>query len=373
VKWADKSNNETSFEVYMSAGNRSNYRKVGATGANKTHYTVSNLSNGQTYYLKVRAINKEDNSSFSNEVMVKNSSTSTATATASTTSSRQKVMVNFNLGQNAGAPWNNFDQDPDTNSKLTNLLDESGNSTAISLELLTPWGYESGWNGYGDQGVKTGNNSGVVPDEVMQTYFWSSRTQAEVVKVSGLDAKTTYNFSFMGSKSGSGDRTTLFSINGTTVSLNAAANSKGIVTIKNVQPDSKGELTIKVQKASTASFAYLNAMIIEAAGASQPANNSELADAQLLEGSKQLSLTEVTAYPNPATDFVDVRFGSDFDGDVQVQLLDLSGKVILSQQVQASPEAFTRLDLTGQQLKAGMYVIRIDNGMHHKTVKLLKN
>ena len=81
--------------------------------------------------------------------------------------------------------------------------------------------------------------------------------------------------------------------------------------------------------------------------------------------------TLVSVYPNPAAEFVNIQLGSEFSGSTNIQLLDLSGKVLHQETVAEDQERLLRLDLINKQLKNGIYIIRLEDGVHQKTVKLL--
>ncbi len=74
LAWNDNSNNETSFEIWRSIGNNSNYRLLTVTGANATaQATASDLGlfTNVTYYYKVRAKGVGGYSAYSNETSSK--------------------------------------------------------------------------------------------------------------------------------------------------------------------------------------------------------------------------------------------------------------------------------------------------------------
>ena len=165
--------------------------------------------------------------------------------------------VNFNLGSNEGAPWNNFNTQPSAGTSKNNLIDESGINSGLSVTFVNKWA------GSNTTGVVTGNNSGVYPDNVMKTFYWEITNEIKTVKVGGMDSNKAYNIVFFASRDGDGDRTTVYTIGNKSVSLNASRNSTKTVRINGVKGDTNGELLIQMQKTSSASFAYINSLIIE--------------------------------------------------------------------------------------------------------------
>lgn len=61
IKWIDKSNNETGFEIYRKSGvcsSANSWSKVKTIGPNVSSYSNTGLSSGETYSYKTRAYNK---------------------------------------------------------------------------------------------------------------------------------------------------------------------------------------------------------------------------------------------------------------------------------------------------------------------------
>ncbi|AHM62947.1 hypothetical protein D770_23510 [Flammeovirgaceae bacterium 311] len=83
-------------------------------------------------------------------------------------------------------------------------------------------------------------------------------------------------------------------------------------------------------------------------------------------------LTEATVYPNPASDWVNVALGSEFNGQVKVQLLNLAGQVQKSEIRQAEAGSSSRIDLGELNLQPGLYIINITDGVQSRSVKFFK-
>jgi hypothetical protein len=65
LAWNDNSSNETGFEIERSSDGQS-FSPIAAVSANTTSYLNRNLDPGETYYYRVRAINAETESTYSN-------------------------------------------------------------------------------------------------------------------------------------------------------------------------------------------------------------------------------------------------------------------------------------------------------------------
>jgi len=181
-----------------------------------------------------------------------------------------KVYVHFSDGSTgtvASAPWNNTAAVPVQNAAFPNLKDQNGSATGIGLTITSPWQSIGYGNGANNLGATTGNNSGVYPDVVLgSAYYTDGNTQT--IKISGLDTAGRYNFTFLGSRGNvADDRTSVYSISGTygnaSVSLQAANNTSNTVTISNMRPNGDSTLTLTLQRGANAPYGYLNALMIE--------------------------------------------------------------------------------------------------------------
>ncbi len=192
------------------------------------------------------------------------------------------VYINFTDGSaNAVGTgyWNNTSKQPALNDVFANLKDSTLTATPIALTIMTRW--QDLGNGSNNLGGVTNNNSGVYPDNVMRSAYWSG-TQKQTIKISGLTygASFKYNFTFFGSRgSVSDNRTSVYTINGNSVSLNAANNTANTVRLLNVVPDANGEVLLDLTAGAGSAYSYLNAMVIEVAYDLQvpPSKPSELA------------------------------------------------------------------------------------------------
>jgi pimeloyl-ACP methyl ester carboxylesterase len=168
------------------------------------------------------------------------------------------VYVNFNQVEPAGAPWNNFNALPNTNAGISNLQDETGTASGISITILDTF------TGANNVGATTGDNSGVFPDGVMHTFFYDQSGTDRRVRISGLSAARKYNLVFFGSRAGVSDnRNTIYGADGQTVTLNAAGNTGNTVQLNGLSADSTGSIIFTVRQASGSFAAYINAMLIQ--------------------------------------------------------------------------------------------------------------
>ncbi|MBX2916024.1 MAG: fibronectin type III domain-containing protein [Cyclobacteriaceae bacterium] len=182
----------------------------------------------------------------------------TFTVTVADVDPNNRVMVNLVYSTNASLPWNNM------NTRIaTGLRNEKGTITPIGVEFLT-----TAWNTYID-GATTSNNTGVFPDNVIRDYYYFGifgAPETVSVRVSGLIPSKRYNFAFLGSSRWTGvadNGSTVYSINGTAVSLRVQNNSQNLARINSVIPNTDGTVTFTMSKANGTSAGFLNAFTIE--------------------------------------------------------------------------------------------------------------
>ena len=85
-----------------------------------------------------------------------------------------------------------------------------------------------------------------------------------------------------------------------------------------------------------------------------------------------LSQLNLSIYPNPATDIVNVVFGNPVsDSDVQVRVVDIAGRSVMNKQFAiGAAENFVSLNTTG--MAAGTYYVQVSiNGKAGKTLPLI--
>ncbi|MET0464601.1 MAG: fibronectin type III domain-containing protein [Chitinophagaceae bacterium] len=184
--------------------------------------------------------------------------TKSFTITVNDVNPNYKIYVNFTTSAIlAGDPWNNTAKNPAAGDLFSNLKNDAGATTSVSLQLMNTW------QGSNTNGANTGNNSGVYPDNVLRSSYYTN-TVTQNVKVAGLTPGGKYSFTFLGSRfNPSGSVATVYSIGAQSVTLDAANNYLNTVSINNVSPAADGTITFTVAKASGATFGYINSVVIE--------------------------------------------------------------------------------------------------------------
>lgn len=187
--------------------------------------------------------------------------TITVTETATT-----NIYLNFNpaSGGQPGIPWNSMGGKIAAGSTWPDLKDTFGVATGVTMTLV------DAWDGTATNGAVTNDNTGIFPDAIMKTLYYSTATTTRRIQISGLSTSGKYDFIFFASRSGNApaddNRTTQYTIGSQSVSLAASpSNTSRTVEITGVSPNSSGIINIGVLKDPGSIWAHLNVMIIKAA------------------------------------------------------------------------------------------------------------
>ncbi|MEN7550431.1 fibronectin type III domain-containing protein [Rapidithrix thailandica] len=176
------------------------------------------------------------------------------------------VNLNFTKNALAGTGWNNTAKAPQQNDLFANLTDETGNTTNVNVKFLTAWG------GDYNQGATTGDNSGMVPDNVLKEYYWfglNNTPQSVQFEISGLEIDKLYAFKFVASSvfrgNGISDNgETKYTIGEKSATVQVDGNTQAYALLSDIEPDVNGKVLVTVSKGSGAQAGYVNGMVIEA-------------------------------------------------------------------------------------------------------------
>jgi hypothetical protein len=332
VNWAPTGDIVTGYQVWRSTSPVGTYTLDGTVAAGTTSFIDSGLMSNSTYFYEVReVVNGPAYSGYSNPV-------------GGSTIAYQ-VNVNLNDGpsyaENDGL-WNNINTLTFQGFSLQNMANTLGQSTGMNFNVV------KNFDGYNAAvGLTTGNNSGVVPDTVMNKVYYENFGDSCNFTISGLTKNSVYNISFYGGTNYNYATNTVYRIGSQTVNLNALNNTTQVATLYNLTPDSTG--TISVWLNETVGYGFLNGFMVY--GMPSPATvaydstggggiSTYLASqAGLMLGDAAISastgdsLTVSTApmgaYPNPFIDQVTVS--TTFKENVSklsMVLVDMSGHVL---------------------------------------------
>jgi hypothetical protein len=91
-------------------------------------------------------------------------------------------------------------------------------------------------------------------------------------------------------------------------------------------------------------------------------------DVYTFESEDQYQMASFKVYPNPVTDFVGLE--TNLEGDFYLQILDMQGKIVLSEKLFLQAENSLQIGL--KHLPSGQYVLRLNNGSQQFTQKIIK-
>ncbi|HTR27982.1 MAG TPA: PA14 domain-containing protein [Puia sp.] len=370
LQWQTRSYNQTGIQVWRGTDSTgSAYNLIATLPAAATTYKDSTVTANANYFYMVRAVDGGVNSNFSNAVQA--------------TPYAYQVYMNFSV-LNAPAPWNNLLYVPNQGFVWPNnfFVDEKGALTNTGL-------VETGlWAGEANFGMNTGNNSGVVPDAVMQDGYAVFPGQTGSVTITGLDMNLTYDITVFGSSVFFEDQNALYTANGKVCMLNALNNETGELTISGVTPDQTGAINLSVTCGTpTSQYAILNCAIIKGhnlyvAGNTpkRPAGTIEGTDAiqavtPALTGTTDstIALKDPGVYPNPITDYFTLCVPANGPDRIQVSIFDAKGQMAYRNEFGGlvAGDNFFRINTPSSMNVKGVYFARVTYG-DKKTVKVFK-
>jgi hypothetical protein len=362
LTWSDRTNNETAAGGYVLTRATNAAFTTGVVNitlaGNTTNYRNTGLAANTRYYYRVRAKNGSTYSGFSNAV--------------STITPSSIVYVNFNTTvTNAPAPWNNLVASPMTPFTKTALKNQSNASTSMGITLVQPF------NGEFNAGMNTGNNSGVVPDNVLRSDYWLDNLQISSFRITGLNTSRKYRFGFVGSSSPNGwmkgDYTAKYTIGDRSVYLNSWQNTTKIVYIGNVTPDGSGNVLINFSTTADGDWGFNAGVIIheytDAAG-------GVVINSVLDSAGNSDQLYKIRAYPNPFNDYVNIEINNNSNANrISAEIYDMTGRLAMRQEFDNMSVGYNTIVMrtTGANMPVGMYVMTIKiNGKPVEVRKLFK-
>ncbi len=154
-------------------------------------------------------------------------------------------------------PWNMLAGYPFPGTTFSNITDDGNSATGISVVL------KNGFSGVVESGMQPVNGLGIYPNVVMRTAEYEPSTQKDTIQINGLSTTKKYNFVFFNSHDDGLVGLTNFTINSTTVSLNATDNISKTVQINGITPNASGTVYITVAKGTSADYAFISSLIIQ--------------------------------------------------------------------------------------------------------------
>ncbi|MCX2745870.1 PA14 domain-containing protein [Mangrovivirga sp. M17] len=266
--------------------------------------------------------------------------------------------VNFTHLTTDVADWNSTKSYPDAGFVTSVLKNTTGAKTSAKIKI------GNGFRSASANGMTTNNTDEILPDNVMKTFYYVMPGDVGRIVITGLNSSLTYNLNLFGSRDGGGDRTTVFTAGGKSGKVQTGFNTDKWVSLKEISPNSNGEIHINVQVAPGAMYGYINAMIIEEIGGTSTTSASMTTS----------STTGIKPYPNPFKDYINVGFEAGKTGTANVEIMDANGVNYYnnSYEVTETMTEFT-IELGSADFPTGTYYLKVSGaGFDGMPVRILK-
>ncbi|MEP6710994.1 MAG: fibronectin type III domain-containing protein [Ferruginibacter sp.] len=162
------------------------------------------------------------------------------------------------------APWNNYLGYPFANNSYGNIKDDANVVTGFSFKLLTQW------NGGLSNGMRTGNNTGVFPDNVMRTSFHNFNTGNHIIEFDGLNPAKRYSIGFLTNVNTGSAAIVTFTSGAQSVAVNGSYNTTVLANLNGLVPTAGGSIQVTINKSSANPILYLNGVVIREYNAADP-------------------------------------------------------------------------------------------------------
>ncbi len=166
----------------------------------------------------------------------------------------------LNFGPEGGtpqaAPWNNFMVYPFANNPYGGIKDDANVLTGITFRLLSQWG--GGWS----NGMRTGNDKGVFPDNVMRTGFFNSNSGNHVIQFDGLNPAKLYSIGFLTNNNTGGSLSVTFTSGAQSVVRDGRYNTTALANLNGLIPNASGTIQVTISKGSSTALLNLNGVVI---------------------------------------------------------------------------------------------------------------
>ncbi|HEX9512009.1 MAG TPA: T9SS type A sorting domain-containing protein [Puia sp.] len=386
LNWVSSPDTKTGYQIWRGTNPGGTFSLLTTVGATVTTYTDASLPANSTYFYEVREVVAGNQySAFSN------------IAGGSVVQYTVNLSLNSQPSLSERAPWNDLNALITAGFSDNNLMNMNFQPTGINFNLVTPF------TSFNDQlGVTTGNNSGVVPDTVMKTFYYNSQGDTARIRIDGLSRTGIFNFGFYaGTIFNNAPTVGVYQIGNQIVSLNAYNNTTNMVFISGVKPDSNGSVFITFYTDATTPYAMWTSLTIQgmpspdviaadSAGTAGVISSSvtrrlvTVTGANLLDASAVNALdssasqrlnTSLAAYPNPFVDNVTVKFGFRQNvGRFTLVVTDDAGRVVQKQEFNNAVAGQWQQTLNLGNLTRGVYFIQLYGlpGKKAQSIKLVK-
>lgn len=183
------------------------------------------------------------------------------------------------------APWNNFIGYPFANTAYSNIKDDANVVTGFNFRFLTQW------NGGLQLGMRTGDNSGVFPDDVMKSSFHNYNSGNHTIQFGGLNPAKRYSIGFLTNRNSGAVSNVTFTSGAQTQTIDASYNTTRLVNLNGLVPTASGTIDVVISKAAANTILLLNAVVIREYNAADPVIRPADLFAETVIGTNSVKLT----------------------------------------------------------------------------------
>lgn len=162
------------------------------------------------------------------------------------------------------APWNNYLGYPFINNNYGGIKDDANTLTTFTFKFLTQW------NGGLSIGMRTGNNKGVFPDNVMRTSFNNYNTGNHVIQFNGLDPAKKYSIGFLTNTNTGKSTPVTFTSGSQSILIDGRYNTTVLANLNGLIPTASGSIDVTITKTAANSILCLNGLVIREYNATDP-------------------------------------------------------------------------------------------------------
>jgi hypothetical protein len=157
--------------------------------------------------------------------------------------------------------------------------------------------------------------------------------------------------------------------NYTVKTVTGAASYNWTVSSANTITAGNGTKNVTVQWRPTAATGQ--AIIVNASNSCGTSLNRSRAGITVAACARESAkATQMLVYPNPTSDIVNIEFSSETAAQYRMQLVDMAGRVVFSQQGETQT-GFNKFSLNVGEMAAGVYLLQTENGGMNEVTRLI--
>jgi predicted phage tail protein len=356
LNWTDNANNETGFRIERSTTAGSGFTELTNVEANVTTFTNTNLQAGTTYFYRVRAYNAAGNSAYSNEASATTlqpaptapTAPSSLTATANSTT---QITLNWTDNANNETGFK-IERSANAGSGFTEIAQVGANvTTFINTNLQAGTTYFYRVRAYHSAGNSAYSNEASAT--TLQPAPTAPTAPVNLKATSPLQGQIVLNWD------DNANDETGFKIE------RSVTSGSGFTEIAQVTANTTTYTDNNLQIGST--FFY-RVRAYNSVGNSTYSNEASV----VVTAVNQIDISNsLNIYPNPTTDRLSFKLDYKKQGNFQMRITDLTGRVMVSEIWNKNTDVLHK-DLELSWLAKGIYFIYVYNEDYKAIKKIVK-